>query len=404
MIGSGLKKICFIFFAGGILLSHLSAEILREVEVLGVGKTKVSTVEKIIGYHVGDVILPGSEDEIRQKLLKSGLFVNDTIDVSLASDGNDAVVRIYMHDRVTLLPFPVLSYSDGDLSGGSFVMDRNFIGFGHQLFAGGIYSRDSRFFMLGYSDPSSAGSLSPGGSISGFDRAVSISSIDGEDVLYEYDSRIFRSTLNLFWDKDPFRFGFKAGAALVSLSYAEDDSWSFLPELEIRYDSLFYNTYFTEGLKSEVSCEVKTYSGSLELTQNGEFRFSRQFLFHERLQWQLNGDAGISRGDSFQGLSLLRGYCGSILPDEVMADYYFQGNCKLQFALLDFSWGYLAVPVVYQVGFLDGVSGKDVFFHGPAGGLALYLKKVAIPALSLQYARNMETGTGVFKFSLGMGM
>ena len=66
-----------------LTVGTLSSEVIQSIDIDGLKKTKDSTVKGIIGYSEGDHIQIGSESDIRQKLVKSGLFVNETIDVQL---------------------------------------------------------------------------------------------------------------------------------------------------------------------------------------------------------------------------------------------------------------------------------------------------------------------------------
>ncbi len=395
----------FFFFLLLFAVFRAEPEVLKVLEIDGLKKTRVSTVKDIIGYDLGDSICGDKEEEIRQQLIKSGLFINETMEVDLTTRGDEAYLRIFLSDRVTLLPIPVFSVSQGDFSGGLFVMDRNFLGAGHQLFTGAMVSEESQIFMLGYANPSLSGSsFSLGGSLNGFSDDEVFTDAEGNIIIYQYQYQTLGGGISAGWGRDPFKVDLRLRLYALDTSLQEKSALSFQPEVTVGYDSLFYDIYFNRGIKTSFTYGVKTFTSGFDLTRAGEFQFSFQHLLFPRLQLQLNSDAAISRGDALQSLALQYGACGSILPDTVKADRFFQSNMKLQYALLDFEWGYLALPLSYQAGVLDGISGNHVFFQGPSGGLALYLKKVAIPAMAVQYAANLETGKGLFTFSIGMGL
>ncbi|OQY32245.1 MAG: hypothetical protein B6241_11620 [Spirochaetaceae bacterium 4572_59] len=388
-----------------LIAGTLSAQVIRSIDIEGLKKTKASTVKGIIGYHEGDSIESGCEDGIRQDLVKSGLFVNDSIDVQLESSENDAYIRIYLKDRVSLIPIPVASFSGGDFSGAVFVMDRNFLGYGHQFFTGGMYSLENKMFMLGYSNPAFMGSsFSLGGMMGVYDNEVKVTSIDGGDTLALYDQTTVRLGVNWGWDLKPYQIKFGTDGSFLSISLSANDIFKFSQDGKFIYNSLYYDTYFTEGLKSSLCYELQSFTDGFDLTQSIQGSLSYQFLLNEHCQIQLSADSGYSEGEDLQSLFLKYGYSWSILPGDVLADRFVQGDIKVVFAALDFSWGYLAVPLTYQAGFMDGISGDNEFFHGPAGGMAIYLKKVAFPAMSFRYAYNVETGNGEFNFNVGMSM
>ena len=392
--------VCLLFFS-----SLLNAAVLRELQVEGLDKTRISTVKGIIGYDIGDQIDKAGKEDIRQNLLKSGLFINETIKVDLTTSGDDAYLRISLHDRITLLPIPIASVSDGSYSGGLFVMDRNFLGLGHQLFAGGMISSDDRMFMLGYTNPSlKRSAFQVGGSMSAFMADETVTDISGKDDLAAYEYQTVGGGISAGWESRFLRLGLQSRVYFLDVSFSDQDAFVFHPEVSAEYSSFYYDRYFDKGMKASLSYGIDSYTDVFDFTQTAEAEVSYHHLLHPRWQIQLNGDMGISEGDPLQSLSLGQGACGSILPDTVLADWFMQGNLKLMYAALDFSWGYIAVPLAYQVGVLDGMSGDNALYHGPSGGVSLYLKRVAIPAMSIQYASNLETGKGLFSFSIGMEM
>ena len=388
-----------------LTVGALSSEVIQSIDIEGLKKTKDSTVKGIIGYREGDQIQIDSESDIRQKLVKSGLFVNETIDVQLEARGDKAFIRIYMNDRVSLLPIPIASFSDGEVNVGAFLMDSNFLGYGHSLFSGGMYGSKDRMFMFGYSNPAFRGSrIKMGVSMGVYDNEVEITTLEGEDNLVEYDQTMARFGINSGWDLNPFEISLGVDGSYISASLSDKDIFRFSQDIRLDYNSLYYDTFFTEGFKTYIGYELQSFSDAFDLTQSVQASLSYQYLVHERVQIELSGDSGYSSGDELQSLFLKYGYSWTILPEDVLADRFIQGDLKLKFAALDFNWGYLAVPLTYQLGVMDGISGENEFYHGPSAGMAIYLKKVAIPALSIRYAHNMENNKGVFTFNIGMSM
>ena len=400
-----IKRYTAVLFILILTTGTLSAEVIQSIDIEGLKKTKDSTVKGIIGYREGDVIQTGSETDIKQKLVKSGLFVNETIDVQLESSGNDAFIKIYMNDRVSLLPIPIASFSDGEVKAGVFLMDSNFMGYGHSLFSGGMYGRKDKMFLFGYSNPTFRGSpLKLGVSMGVYDNEIEISNLEDDYNLAEYDQTMARFGINSGWDLNPIEISLGLDGSYISTSLSESDIIKFSQDITLDYSNLYYDKFFTEGIKSYIKYEFQSFSDVFDLTQSVQASFSWQSLVHERLQLELSGDSGFSAGDKLQSLFLQYGYSWTILPEDIMADRFIQGDIKLKVAALDFNWGYLAVPVTYQLGIMDGISGENEFYHGPSAGMAIYLKKVAIPAMAIRYAYNMENNTGVFTFNIGMSM
>ena len=90
-----------------------------------------------------------------------------------------------------------------------------------------------------------------------------------------------------------------------------------------------------------------------------------------------------------------------IISKTARAEEFYCLRPGVQTVLADLNWVYLVLPLYYEVGYLDGISGEDEFYHGPVGGLTVNLKKIAIPALSFYYGWNIEKSAGIVHFSLG---
>jgi hypothetical protein len=123
-----------------------------------------------------------------------------------------------------------------------------------------------------------------------------------------------------------------------------------------------------------------------------------QKLLGDRFQLALSGSGYVFEGEDFH----CPGPSSALLPQTVHARRNIQGGVQLNTVLWNFSWAYIALPVSYQLGYMDGVSADEELYYGPAAGLTLNLKKVAIPAVVLMYGWNTETSTGRFSFNIGM--
>ena len=159
----------------------------------------------------------------------------------------------------------------------------------------------------------------------------------------------------------------------------------------------FWEIFFAEGLRTEVEYEQGIYTREYDATVELNMHASWAALPLERLQFSVATDMLAFFGDDI----LSPGVTSALLSNAVHAGRLVQSSVALTPVLADFSWGFLALPVGYEAGILDGLSGEDEIFHGPSFGLMLYLKKVAIPALSLRYGINLETGKDVYSFSMG---
>ena len=91
-----------------------------------------------------------------------------------------------------------------------------------------------------------------------------------------------------------------------------------------------------------------------------------------------------------------------ILPRRYSARQYGSFSAGLEKHLFSLRWGSLSALASWQSVFSHGpISGND-FSHGPSGGVRFYLTRLALPALGVNLAYNMNSGLFQTAFSIGM--
>ncbi len=91
-----------------------------------------------------------------------------------------------------------------------------------------------------------------------------------------------------------------------------------------------------------------------------------------------------------------------ILPSSFSAKNYIGGSAGLEKSLFVFSMGTLSVLASYQAVFSDGPLLGESIDHGIAGGVRMYLSKIAMPALGVGISYNVAASYFQANFSLGM--
>ena len=99
-------KIILIFLML-IVSSSASAAVIRDIRIDGdLKRTSDDTVMEIIRFNKGDEISSSDEETIRQRLIRSGLFINDDIRVDLGIREDEAHLSLILKDRFSLIPHP----------------------------------------------------------------------------------------------------------------------------------------------------------------------------------------------------------------------------------------------------------------------------------------------------------
>jgi hypothetical protein len=387
-----------IVFVFSTLAAAHGAE-LSEIRIDGLKKTNVTAIRNIIRFEEGDDIETDDIPQIRQRLLRSGLFINETIRVELLTGvGDEVTLSLQLTDRMSLIPVPFFSAGSSGMVGGLFLMDNNFLGTGDSLFLGGMLSEDSRFVGLNYMDKNIGGSTwNLGAGFNYSDGETSITTTDDKE-LFSYDSTVIGGSVFAVWNRRPWSMEVGGGVSTADYDFLDDRVTEFRPTFILGYNMLHFGSFMAEGFKAGLTWAPVLYSSELDPTSTLRGTLEVQKLFTPRIRLGL----GVHTLNYWGGEDLLSpSVRSSILPATVQADSFYSAQAEMQFVIADFRWGYLGLPIAYEAGTVDGISSNDEFFHGPSAALNLNLKKVAMPALSVRYGYNLETEEGIFGFSLG---
>ncbi len=386
-----------------LLLLIISTMALYSQEISGIRiegdltKTRESTILKIIEVQAGDLIVHDDIEEIRQRLLRSGLFVDDTVNVSLIPEDGGMILLINLEDRFSLIPLPFFSYSDGKLAAGGFLMEGNLLGTGNSMFLGGMYGSGMTFLSVSYMHRNVFNSpVGLGGGLVFTEMEQEAEDTEG-NLVFSDEGWSLGGMLTSRIDFDPFAFGLNLKSGYRTIEGVVSETLYIAPEISAGYDGQHLNEFYRDGLKGEVKYEQTFYSR--EFNPSGELRIGLQydFLPHRRILLSAAADSLLFSGDELLSPSVR----SPLLSDSVHALQQSQASFKLSPVIADFSWGFVALPLGYQAGILDGAGADMELYHGPWGGLMLYLKKVTIPALSIRYGLNAETGISQYSFSMG---
>ena len=380
----------------------LGAEEVSSILIHGdIKKTRENTIYNIIGYHEGDSIDIGSEEMIRQDLIESGLFIEDSIDVEIIKIDDQTVIKLTLNEKFSLIPIPIVQAKDGELSAGLFLLNSNFLGLGDQFFVGGIFSKDNQMAMSRYYHKYFLGSaFGVGGNLFLSNGETEITDTKGA-ILKKYDAFNTSAGVTIGWDSDPWEIHFSSSFGITD--FKEDGElsgnpiYNYSPELGLVYDNRYYGSYFTEGILFDFALKSTQYSESMKASYTANSSFSWAYEIIPRLQLLLAADGYIYEGESLYSPSVR----SLILPGTVHADSLMKSQVTITPVLFDFNWAYLALPLTFTAGYLDGISGDSELFYGPAASLTFNFKKVAIPAVSFTYGINMETMDYQIQANLG---
>jgi hypothetical protein len=362
-------------------------------------KTKKETVELITGYKRGDTVSDDDLARIRNNLIASGLFVTESIALRLESDGSAAVLHLSLAEKTSLIPIPLASYSQGAWKGGCFLIENNFGGRGDQLMLGAMAGFDeyslSAYFIRKNCIP---GLLDWGIGGSAVRDETNFINSSGDQLCSDSLSRV------RLLDQLVFHTGILKVTGVSPLEFyesSEERAIYFSPGIAAELSDIQFGQFLSEGYTVRGSGIY-----SLPLAHTG-------VLHTERCSGEIT--KVVMNRVRFNGECSLVSYDGNIryapelksplVDNDVRVAVCGQVSGGVETVCADFSWGYLTIPVSFDGVWLSDTYGSSgVVQYGPVAGIQLYLKKLAIPAMTLYYGFNMVTAIGKGGFSIGMSL
>ena len=387
-------------------MTALSAqETIQSIEISGLKRTKESTIRNIIKVEEGDEITDGLTEEIDQRLRRTGLFQDD-IDVEIRRDLEGNILIINAKDRWTLIGMPYFASANGDMSGGVFAYESNLFGTRKALIASFSASESSGIqAMTVYQDPSlfqSGFNLSlafAGGTVE-----KSFTDLSGEEEWehIEYSSLSFSTGLG-YQFSDAFMLNGSLSGTF--LDEAEEDLYedkNFGISASTSFDKRYYHELFSSGFYAALGGQLFLEPQG-DISQRVSLSTSYGFVPAEWLLIQGTACGGLTN-DDFHNLFQLGGITGSrTLPSRAIASGRFvSGEVLSEFRFLKASWCSMTIPVYYEAGLLEDFHEEDQAYQGFGFGYRLYLSKINVPALGLDYTYNITTSTPGMSFFLGM--
>ncbi|MDC7241927.1 MAG: hypothetical protein PQJ50_16350 [Spirochaetales bacterium] len=398
--------IIFIFLSAA-LTAAAEETVIRSIQFTGLKRTRESTAFQIIRpVDRGTPFTPETEEFLIQKLREAEIF-NPEITVNTEIDGNLADIEIILKDRWTLIPIPVFSIDqNGEWRAGVLAIESNILGFNKTLGLGFFFGSEGWSFLNFYADDAFLGSR--------FELTSSINLGLNETTDQQADESVLRS-----WKSDEIRLGLGLAYPLteeLSLSggWGYDRSIarkSTIPDLNstgvstgLKWEKIYYDIPYEYGLMARADygwnlgiSDTENYQKLTSSVKWGIRPFGRQLL-------QLRAEAGMMEKAPVQNQFRLGGKPGTLtLPGgKIGADEYASAFLAWNTPLWTFNAGTISARAFYEGGYFASNLIERELYHGPGGGLEFFINDLAIPAIQMTIAWNLETG--IWQFTAGVGM
>ncbi len=383
---------------------------VTEIVVRGAKRSSTEMIIKSAGIKPGDPLSSFNPHLFINRLKGKNIFTE--IEITYGKKESGVIIEIKVEEKWTLIPIPLFSSNRHGTSYGFFLMESNFMGYGKFLFAGGSLSSDSRTAMLGFIDPSIEGSRFRVNLFLSYKNEIYQAGDVDYNLYREY--RGDKKTVRLdtgFNFTDNFRWFISGGYEQGEVDRGYDKSLD-MPEDQkawtagsiARYESLVHYEYLFYGPKIELYCfrhiaAAKEYSGYT--TSGYRFDYSFRLIGYNRFSILSNGGAG-DRPSIFEETIGGRPGGRTLPADIITADNFINYTLAYEYPFLRFRWGAVTLLAFWEHGVYKNERTGDQGYYGPGAGTMVYLKRIALPAMGFNIARNLETGTDEFSVNVGM--
>jgi len=403
----------FIFFIK-ILYSQDNTEItIRSIKFEGLKRTRNSTMFNILSpINNGTIYTSSTTNDIIEKLNSEHIFQPD-ITFDTVYEDNYVDITVYVKDRWTLVPVPMLSFSDSSWYVGLYLFEKNLFGFNKNLNITGYYGshgwgvrgeyKDKKFLLQNLN--------------------MNIILDGGESVIADRDIKndsISRMYQNIFLKTDIlFKYQLLPELSLgggIKYEYYDDIENkisrvekvnSLGPYIGMEYKKMNYEYPFEEGvaIRFNSGYQFSLINNENYYSINGEVNASYILTEIQRI----GGAFFLGHGDlPAQKEFRLGGKMGTYtLPQSVIAaDYYSSVTAFYEIAFLDLalrhkkSFATLAVQIFYEGGLYGSEILDNTWHHGPGFGVFLYTPLVSLPAVEFRFAYDIVSKNYYFRVGL----
>ena len=371
---------------------------IREIKIEGIKKTSTELIIKDAGILAGDSLAEFDPHRFVTRLKKRNIF--SEIKIFYTRDNDSVIINTLLKEKWTLIPLPMF-YSNGEKTlYGVYIIESNFLGYGKTLLGGVAFSADDKSIITGYMDSSISDTRFATNVFFVYKDAIIENYAMDKFVFGEYKLTQKSFAADLGWTFTDEIKGFVSGG-FISCNVDQDYKDSLNPpqsENFYRYGTylslnfLDYYEYLYYGLRSL----VRFYSYTAGKEKNSyravyyEIDYSYKLFSYHKITLFSSGAAG-NRPTLLE--ERLGGKNGSrtLTAGNMPADNYINYSIIYEYPLVKLKHGAFTTLLLWEQGIYSNDDSKNNHYYGPGAGLLFYLKRIAFPAVGLNYAVNLKT-------------
>ncbi|MFC1669265.1 POTRA domain-containing protein [Spirochaetota bacterium] len=382
---------------------------IDRIEISGNKRTEKSVIYSLCNAGRGDRISEFDMQGLNNNLQGTELFKK--IEIAITEEYEKAVINIQVREKWYLIPIPIIIKTSSMFLYGMYFADANLLGYNKKLFMGGTYSNLGWKASLGYIDPNIINSSFNG--MLNFeigDKIIENAKTDGS-IFEKFKSQSYKLKTII-----GYKFTNKINPSIIGQYYKAElrkthDDYNIIPEsvdyyslgFRLSYIDLKYEGYLNYGFKLRFEY-LHGFPIDFEKGQNDSIAFMGKYSFPFLTRNLASIDVNAGAGELPTAMEVrMGGRFGfkTLPPQQTSADNFYSLSLSHELVVFSFSWFNLTTVAFFEYGGLQMNKNSLCQFYGPGGGLRVYLKKVAIPAMGFDIAYNIETGNYEISAAIG---
>lgn len=384
----------------------VSAAPITAIHFDGLKKTKEFILQRDFKNFINREADEKTIHDIETILQKEEIFSEIELIQTETEDGVEITARV--KEKITFIPVPIASVSKGNLMGGAFVLDTNAFGLKHSFVVGGFFSalEYRGIFMYGKPPRGHAPGLNVYGSI-GKKNQIYVDTDDYECIDYMMFSgniglALTEQFTNYFSASMSSNFGFKDFDARKKGKIRSNRYVDLEPSIKFQVSD--WNGVFMSTKSLQYRNESVIYTNRYIWHVFSPKIVFQQPLFTDELRFILNANGVYSKfipysayvGNSHLGVN--------ILPENFGTRKGVGLSSGFEYAAFKTKIGLFSLYGVYQLVDVEDFDLEYKFNQGVGGGVTMYLKQIAIPAMNLGVYYNLTKSKVYSRFSLGVAL
>ncbi|MCI5829265.1 MAG: POTRA domain-containing protein [Treponema sp.] len=377
---------------------------VKSIKFEGLKKTKDFVLQKDVEKFIGKEADEETLHEIETVLQKEGFLTDIQLSQNESADGVEITASV--KEKITFIPLPIFSVSDGKAMGGLFILDTNAFGLKHNFVIGGYASSSEYSGILMYGRPPH--DYFPGITFfaSAGKRNLEFVDTDDEDCI-DFDMKSGSAGLALTEEFNDYVSLSLAG----SFRYADneikesgliDSKYYFNLNPSAKISATDWNGVFMSAKILEFSFEESFYTNGEKWHAFNPRIIFQQPLFSDDLRFIFNGNAIHGKHLPYSAYEGNEKLGVSIFNSDFATSSGMGMSAGLEYAAFKTKIGLFSLYGTYQLARVEDFDDEYKVNQGAGGGVTMYLKQVAIPAMNMGVYYNATKKEFRSCFSIGL--